>query len=222
MNSQLNFTQPFQPSNHSSNCSTSGWKSQFACPNGKLGWMAGRLMAIKNAGMNRFAIDTLEVEPEDQVLEIGFGHGRTIGLIADQARKGFVAGIDISSVMVRQAAIYNRKYIKSGHVELSQGSVADMPYEYARFNKVVAVNNYQFWPNAEHNLSEIRRVLREDGRFVLCLRMNESNRLFQIAPGFTQEEVDEIAGLVRWVGFRDVRLAKRPTGRLACCIIARR
>ncbi len=222
MNSHANLSQPFLQSPQSSACKPSGWKAQFACPSGKLGWFVGHLMAIKNAGMNRFAVEMLEVQDEDQTLEIGFGHGRSIEMIARKATKGIVSGIDISAVMVRQATVRNREFIKSGHVELCQGDVANIPYEYARFDKVLAVNNYQFWPNAEHNLVEIQRVMKEGGKLVLGLRMKEPNKAFQLAPGFSQEEVDEIAGLVRWVGFRDVRLVKRKVGREATCVIAQR
>lgn len=195
--------------------------SQFACPTGLPGRLVGRLMAIKNAGMNRFAVEMLRVQPDDQVLEIGFGHGRTIRMIAEQAKAGFVAGIDLSEVMVRQAAKYNLDLIVAGRVEVSHGSVADLPYECGRFTKALAVNNYQFWPNAELNLVEIHRVMREGGLLVLCLRMHSTSRL-ALAPGFTEDEVADVAGLVRWVGFRDIKIVKRKVGREASCVIARR
>lgn len=222
MNSQINLTQPFLESPRPSPCQSNGWKSQFACPQGKLGWLAGQLMALKNAGMNRFAVEILDVQPEDQILEIGFGHGHTIQKIAERAHQGVVAGVDISSVMVRQAAKRNRERIMAGRVEVSQGSVANLPYEFARFDKVLAVNNFQFWPNAEFNLVEIQRVLRQDGLLVLCLRMKEPNKSFQFAPGFSEEELEEIAGLVRWVGFRDVRTNRRRVGYETVCVSARR
>jgi ubiquinone/menaquinone biosynthesis C-methylase UbiE len=179
-------------------------------------------MACKNAGMNRFGVETLNVQPADQILEIGFGHGRAIQMIAKRARQGLVAGVDISSTMVRQAAKRNREMILAGRVEVCQGNVASIPYEYARFDKVLAVNNYQFWPNAEFNLGEIQRVLRQNGMLVLCLRMNEPKKSLRLAPGFSQEEVEEIAGLVRWVGFRDVQMVKRRGGYETSCITARR
>lgn len=222
MNSQINLTQPFFESPPTSPCQSTGWKSQFACPRGRLGWLAGQLMALKNAGMNRFAVETLDVQPEDQVLEIGFGHGHAIQMIAERAHRGVVAGVDISGVMVRQAAKRNRALILAGRVELNQASVANLPHEYARFDKVLAVNNYQFWPNAEFNLVEIQRVLRTDGLLVLCLRNHEPYKSLRLAPGFSQEEVEEVAGLVRWVGFRDVRLIQRRVGYKTTCVIARR
>lgn len=225
MNSQANFSQPFVQPSHSpcqSHGKFQGWKAQFACPQGKLGWLAGQLMAIKNSRMNRFAVEVLDVQPEDQVLEIGFGHGQAIQMIATLAKSGFTAGIDISDVMVRQAARRNKKLIESGHVELSQASVADIPYEFGRFDKILAVNNYQLWPNAEHNLTEIRRVLNKNGFLILCLRMKELNKAFQLAPGFTEQEVEETMGLLRWVGFRDVQIVKRPAGSVASCLIAQK
>jgi hypothetical protein len=123
--------------------------------------------------------------------------------------------------MVRQAAKYNLDLIVAGRVEVCQGSVADLPYECGRFTKALAVNNYQFWPNAEHNLFELRRVMRKGALLVLCLRMHSTNR-FALAPGFTEDEVADVAGLVRWVGFRDIRIVKRNVGREASCLIARK
>ncbi len=225
MNSHANFSQPFVQPSHSpckSEGKFSGWKAQFACPQGKLGWLVGHLMAVKNAGMNRLAVEMLDVQPEDKVLEIGFGHGHAIQMIAERALNGFIAGIDISDVMVRLAAKRNRRFVESGHVELSQASVANIPYEFARFDKVLAVNNFQFWPNAEHNLTEIQRVLNKNGLLVLCLRMKEPNKSFQLAPGFTEQEVEETMGLIRWVGFRDAQMVKRRVGSEACCLIARK
>jgi ubiquinone/menaquinone biosynthesis C-methylase UbiE len=221
MNTQINLNQPrIQPSS-STGCKASSLTSQFACPTGLLGGGVGRLMAVKNAKMNEFAVEMLDIQPDDQALEIGFGHGRTIRMIAERAKAGFVAGVDLSDVMVRQATRYNFDLIVAGRAEVCQGSVADLPYECGRFTKVLAVNNYQFWPNAELNLGETRRVMREGGLVVICLRMHSTKR-FALAPGFTEDEVADVAKLVRWVGFRDIRIVKRKVGREASCVIARR
>jgi ubiquinone/menaquinone biosynthesis C-methylase UbiE len=221
MNTQINLNQPLIQPSSSTGCKASSLTSQFACPTGLLGGIVGRLMAVKNARMNEFAVEMLDVQPDDQALEIGFGHGKTIRMIAERAKAGFVAGVDLSDVMVRQAAKYNLDLIVAGRAEVCQGSVADLPYECGRFNKVLAVNNYQFWPNAELNLGETRRVMRESGLLVICLRMHSTKR-FALAPGLTEDEVADVAKLVRWVGFRDIRIVKRKVGREASCVIARR
>ena len=109
----------------------SGWNAQFACPSGRFGSLAGRLMSVRNAKMNRFAVETLDVQPNDQVLEIGFGPGSAIGMLAERTMHGFVAGVDLSNVMVRQAARRNLDHIVSGRVEVGQGSVANLHYSFS-------------------------------------------------------------------------------------------
>ncbi len=195
-------------------------REQFARPTGRLGALAGHLMGWSNEAMNRFAVEMLDAQPTDQILEIGFGQGRAIRPLAERAAHGFVAGIDLSDVMVRQAARRNLDLILAGRVELCQGSVSDLPFEYARFDKVLAVNNYQFWPNAELNLTEIQRVMREDALLTLCLRLHAPGR-FAI-PGFTHEQLEEIVGLLRWVGFRNITVEQRRLNRDIACVLARR
>ncbi len=221
MNRLIPLNQPLMPVSRSG-CQNEGrWKGQFACPDGWRGSAVGHLMAFKNEAINRFAIAQLALAPDDQVLEIGFGHGKTIELMAAQVTRGLVAGLDLSLTMVTQAARRNQEAIKAGRVELQQGSVSNIPHEYARFSKVVAVNNYQFWPNPELDLTEIQRVMQPNGKLVLGLRLHSDNP-FAMAPGFKDEEVQEIAGLVRWVGFQNVRVEKRQQGRAAACVIAER
>lgn len=202
MNSQFHLTQPLLESPRS--CSL------LPC------WLASPMATIKNEQMNRFAVEQLCVQSEDQVLEIGFGHGHAIRLIAERADQGMVAGIETSDAMVKQAAKRNRELIKAGRVELWQGNVSSIPYEYARFNKVLAVDNYQHWPQAEFNLGEVQRVLKPGGLLTLCLRMQKP---LALTSGFKRAEVEEVAGLVRWVGFRDVKILQRDG---ATCIIAQR
>src|SRR5262245_63328925 len=149
MNTQINLNQPRIQSSSSTVCKASSLTSQFSCPTGLLGVVVGRLMAVKNAKMNEFAVEMLDIQPDDQALEIGFGHGRTIRMIAERAKAGFVAGVDLSDVMVRQAAKYNLDLIVAGRAEVCQGSVADRPYDAGRFTTVLVVNNYRSWPNAD-------------------------------------------------------------------------
>jgi SAM-dependent methyltransferase len=219
MNTWIPLNQSYIPS---SPCGCGqGWRAQFACPEGTLGVLAGHLMAFKNEAMNRFAVEQLALQPDDQVLEIGFGPGKTIAQMAAQVTRGFVAGVDLSMTMVTQAARRNQAAIKAGRVELQQGTVSNLPYEYARFNKVVAVNNYQFWPNPELDLTEIQRVLQPGGRLVLGLRLHSDSPL-ALAAGFKEEEVAEIAGLVRWVGYQEMLVEQRRLGREVACVTARR
>ena len=50
---------------------------------------------------------------------------------------------------------------------LQRGSVERLPFEDCAFDKALAVNSMQVWPNAIAGLREIRRVLRPGGCVVL-------------------------------------------------------
>ena len=89
-------------------------RSQFAHPRGPLGRLAGAVMARKNAAMNALCVEWLDVAPEERVLEIGSGHGRTLAWLAQRAVRGKVAGVDPSDTMLRQAATRNREAIAAG------------------------------------------------------------------------------------------------------------
>ncbi len=113
------------------------------------------------------AADLLDVQPSDSVLEIGFGPGVGFALLARAASSGWVAGIDPSEEMVEQARARNATAIHTGRVELRRGSVESLPFEGSTFDKALAINSMQVWPDAVAGLREVHRVLKPRGRVVL-------------------------------------------------------
>lgn len=79
----------------------------FGRPTGFLGRLGGIIMARTNQRIAQRAIELLDVQPSDKVLEIGFGLGVGIKLLASSASSGWVAGIDPSEEMVEQARARN-------------------------------------------------------------------------------------------------------------------
>jgi ubiquinone/menaquinone biosynthesis C-methylase UbiE len=200
-----------------------GWRGQFACPTGPLGWIAGQLMALGNEPMNRLAAELLDVQPTDRVLEIGFGPGKLVQRLARRTTAGFVAGVDPSAVMVRQAMRRNRASIQQGRVALYQGAVSQLPFPDRQFTKACAVNSFQFWPRPEDDLREVRRVLQDDGLLLLCLRQHDPAARIQLVPGFTGQEIEAIQELIRRAGFQDVQAKVQRAGRqLVAAVMARR
>lgn len=178
--------------------------SQFAHPEGWVGRFVGMILALKNRERNAWTISMLNLEPNDQVLEIGFGPGQAIQEVAKLTPNGFVAGIDLSGVMVAQASRRNAAAIRSGRVLLQQGSESPLPFENDKFNKVFAVNSMQFWSNPIEGLQEVRRVLKPGGRVVITVQPMWAK---------TEEEVQTVAEKLifqlKQVGFRQVRLETR-------------
>jgi len=124
-------------------------------------------MARTNGKCAAWVIDLLRVQPIDKVLEVGFGPGVGIQLLASSASAGFVAGVDPSKEMVAQATTRNKKAIESGRVDLRHGSVTTLPFADNTFDKALAINSMQVWPDAVAALREMRRCMRTGGTVAL-------------------------------------------------------
>ena len=72
----------------------------FGRPEGVLGRLGGLIMARTNRECAIWVIELLDVGPDENVLEVGFGPGVGIQLLAKRAAAGYVAGIDPSVEMV--------------------------------------------------------------------------------------------------------------------------
>jgi ubiquinone/menaquinone biosynthesis C-methylase UbiE len=140
----------------------------FGRPQGSLGRLGGIIMARTNRKVATWAIGLLGVRPTDRVLEVGFGPGVGIELLAKSASSGRVAGVDSSKEMVTQATARNARAIQAGRVDLRKGSVEQLPFGDATFDHVLAVNSMQVWPDAVAGLREIRRVMKPGGKIALA------------------------------------------------------
>jgi ubiquinone/menaquinone biosynthesis C-methylase UbiE len=180
------------------------FNSQFAHPEGWLGRLVGMILALKNRERNAWTISMLDIQPDDQVLEIGFGPGQAIQEVAKLTPNGFVAGIDLSDTMVAQASKRNAAAIRSRRVLLQQGAESPLPFENNKFNKVFAVNSMQFWSNPIAGLQEVRRVLKPGGRVVLTIQPMWAK---------TEEDVqmvsEKLVFQLKQVGFKHVCLETR-------------
>ena len=117
---------------------------QASHPTGLLGRVLAWVMAVETASVNEKALELLEISPPDHVLEVGFGHGRTIARAAALASAGFVAGVDVSEQMVRMARRRSRRLIEGGRVELQLADSARIPYPDGIFDRVYAIHTLYF------------------------------------------------------------------------------
>src|SRR5438093_627727 len=120
----------------------------FGRPQGLLGRLGGIMMARMNADCGAWVINLLEIRKNDSVLEVGFGSGVVIEHLSKLAVGGHVAGVDQSWEMVEQGGARNAAAVESGRVELRQGSVESLPFDQNSFDKALAINSMQVWPDA--------------------------------------------------------------------------
>ena len=164
----------------------------FGLPQGVIGRLGGLIMARTNEKCGAWVIDLLEIGPRESVLEVGFGPGVVVQRLSNQARQ--VAGIDPSQEMVQQARARNAGAIEGGRVDLRRGSVESPPFDSNTFDKAVAINSMQVWPDPVAGLREISRVMRPGGRIGLGFtrysgQPSEGLTETLIAAGFTEAQV---------------------------------
>lgn len=186
---------------------------QGRLPSGWLGHIVGRIMARETQGANLVALDQLDLQPADRLLEIGFGHGRTLATAAKRITAGRLAGIDPSDVMLRIARGRNARLLREGRVELIPGSSDQLPFPAASFDKVLAVHTIYFWPRPEQDLAEIHRVLAPGGRLVIGFRPGEDPNFARDFPAsvYAIRPIAEVETLLAGAGFSNVTTLRRPT-----------
>lgn len=193
---------------------------QSGNPSGILGRILAWVMERETDAQNRAALVALEVRGDDRVLEIGFGHGRTLERVGNTLREGSIVGVDHSGDMVRLAAARCRRLIDDERVEVREASSRSLPYPDAEFDKVMAVHTIYFWSDPLEHLREVRRVLKKSGLFVLGFRprADAGTRDFP-ASVYTFHSADEVHSMLLSAGFTTVDVG--PASGLPSFLLAR-
>ena len=76
---------------------------QSGNPRGIFGRIIAFIMSFETKEMNQIGLDLLEIQPNDKVLEVGFGQGKTISKGCARIENGMFAGIEISKTLVSVA-----------------------------------------------------------------------------------------------------------------------
>jgi SAM-dependent methyltransferase len=176
-------------------------------PEGWFGRLLATLMAWETSKENDTAIALLEIQPGDRVLEVGFGHGRSIASAAARTRGGLVAGLDLSPTMVAMANRRNRALAERGLADLRHGDSLHLPFEDAAFDKAFSVNTVYFWTSPVEHMREIWRVLTKGGIFVLGFRPDKDGigRNFPNSV-YTFRTAEQIRQMTLSAGFQRVTL----------------
>ncbi len=135
-----------------------GGRYAFWC-SGPVGWVTARLMPIMEARVYRSVAEMLELQPDDELLDVGCGPGAFLATQAQHARR--VVGLDVSPTMMRVAERRLADRIAAQTARLVLGSAAQLPFGDGEFSAVSAI----FAPVSH---AEAFRVLRSGGRFVLA------------------------------------------------------
>lgn len=88
-----------------------------------------------------WTVDLLAIERDDQVLEIGCGHGVAVSLVCDRlGAGGCITAIDRSPKMISMAARRNADHVAAGVARFQTTSLHEADFGDAQFDKIFAVH----------------------------------------------------------------------------------
>ena len=178
---------------------------QLGNPSGIFGRFLMKLLNRENAEMNDLALEQLNLQPEDYVLEIGFGGGYLMDKIAATQIPSCIVGIDPSIDSLQVGKKKFNEQITQGYIEVKQASAESLPCCHRYFNKVCTVNTIYFWSDAKSVLQECYRVLKQGGKLVICYNSKAFLEQTELTKyGFTAYEVEDVELLMQDSGFTEI------------------
>lgn len=170
-------------------------------------------MAQQGAERLIWAVETLAVDPADQLLEIGCGHGVAVSLIGERLTTGTITAIDRSRPMIDAAEKRNRAHIASGTAMFQAAALGDADLGDQRFDKIFAVSVGLFLHPPAGDLERVKGLLKPGGSLYVFYQPPTAAKTRQIA--------DRVLGILRRDGFSimDLRF-KDMKPAPATCVIA--
>ena len=183
--------------------------NQTRKPQGKLGTMMINGMNSGHAKLSDWGMAYLDRVEALTLLDIGCGGGRNVGELMQMYPNAKGTAIDYSELSVEKTREYNKKLVASGRLEVVQGDVSGLELSGDTYDLATAFETIYFWPGLVKCFSEVRKVLKDGGYFMI---VNESDgkdnaglKYEKIIDGmkcYTSEQIEEA---LKQVGFRKVR-----------------
>lgn len=109
------------------------------------------------------AIQLMDPQPGDEILEVGIGTGVSLPLYSRYSR---VVGIDICNEMLEKAR--KRKLSRGlSHVSLYKMDAERLAFADGRFDKIIAAHVITVVPNAVQAIMEMKRVCKKGGEIFI-------------------------------------------------------
>ena len=179
-------------------------------PEGLLGRIAVRVMGKATAGHVRWTAGLLGPRDDDHVLDVGFGAGASVALLASRVPRGQVTGVEPSRAAIEVAARRNAAAIAAGSVRLVQAAGGALPFSDASFDKACSVDTVYVIEDPGGLFRELRRVLRPGGLAAVGFPERERFLRLQLtrARGFYPHRLADLEAAFRDAGFANVRVER--------------
>ena len=188
--------------------------NQCQKPSGWLGRFIVWNMNSRHSKVTDWGLSHIMVKPQDTILDVGCGGGKTVSKLAATTTQGKVYGVDYSDVRVAVARKLNARLIEMGRVDIHEGSVSALPFAANTFDLVTAVETHFWWPDLPAGMREILRVLKPGGTLAIIAEIYKGapTKTAQLAEKYISRtgmkflSVDEHHGLFADAGYSDVQI----------------
>lgn len=138
------------------------------------------------------ALDALELESDEDVLEVGCGDGSVlISLRQNMHHQGHLVGLEINSTIVRPTVNYLKDHPEIKKIEFSVGTAEKLPFPNDSLDIILAFFMLYHVPNIQDTLMEWKRVLRPSGRVLVTT----ASRFNRPTGRKLKEEMARVAGV---------------------------
>ena len=199
---------------------------QVRKPSRWLGQSTVKGMNERHSPLTDWGLTHVEVKPQDTILDVGCGGGRTIAKLAEQCTAGKVYGLDYSETSVTASRKTNSAAIAHGRVEVRHGSVSQLPFPAGTFDLITAVETHFWWPDLPGDVRETFRVGKPGGKLILIAEVYKGantavSRLLERRvdrTGLLMLSVDEHRQILADAGFSEVQVHTEPGKGWICAI----
>ena len=147
---------------------------QFRKPDGVLGSIISRLMAMGNRKAYEKIMTIMNLRGGERIFEIGYGPGDGIRMILSSTDCSF-RGIDFSPLMHARAAKRNRQFVECGRAAFEFGDFLDFKPGKTKFDRVFFINVVYFWKDIRNPFRKISGMLSKGG--MICFYMADADDL---------------------------------------------
>jgi ubiquinone/menaquinone biosynthesis C-methylase UbiE len=187
-------------------------ENRYGYPSGQEGEEMLDEMNECHAPVALWALTNIEFNEDDVTLDIGCGGGINICRIHKKSPKAKSYGVDYSNTSVKKSKMFNKKLVDSGCVEVYEANVLDMPFDDNKFDVVTAFETVYFWPSLEDSFTEVKRILKPGGKFLIELGSNGddgTNTTVEEDPkmeGFSPYDDQQLKELLEKVNFSSITI----------------
>ena len=139
------------------------------------------------------------------ILDCGCGGGRNVAELLKRYPQAEVTGLDYSEVSVKKSQEVNADAVQNGRCRIVQGDVSALPFADGAFDLVTAFETVYFWPGPDRSFSEVFRVLRTGGVFMVVNEADGKNKADEkwttIIDGMKIYGKEELERYLREAGF---------------------